>query len=708
LELGLGSKQLKERAKMLRLLKRLFGKDVAPTRNLSDAGNGTQGIIQTSIDTGNSSEYFATLSKLQEAISKRNCDDAARLARKNVRQIPNFVRSTQQEYGSFDISSIPALEEGGTMLALAGDDNGLKEMRQIVSSIPELAPWISFVNRHEEDTRLFASILKAVDKNPGCLQTDLKKIVEIEDGRRIANLTWWLEKAGRLNRAKKGQSYVLMISNATPAAAPLPKRQVKSHRTDKNPMQCSEVDLRSLPYLPLPKAPLRWEETKGGQTLKPIEAESELFELHDSSGWKLLSVEKLKNNERPDPAFRRIHPIDTGLIMVNDHGSGSAPAAAVRFGREGNRVVDAPLYHDIYRIGVNALGRGLIAMSRECVVHAYDDALKCILETSLCDSPEVHALQQRLGISDAQLKNHLRCVTMAYDNSRYLSTGVDEAWCVNMDGRSLWGVKLPVKDGWSRVTEPSNNFGTNSDISRALEVMNLTLPFTAEDVKQSYRKLAKQWHPDLNPEKPNAEEQMKAVNSAAGLLTGIDTRAIPRYAGATFMKEYNQKDFFVGNKKFTITMGMQVSEVQAADWIYAASFSGRTQDVFLSGYSGKIVQVNGEGQPMRAYDIGAVPRQIIDTGDYLYLLTDTRLYTLRGDSLVALMDTSESGELIVAQTGFGLFQRNCFQWFSQDGTHIGTIAAKNPIRWIYYTPQGMVVETRQHRAIVGGVTSWWK
>ena len=297
---------------------------------------------------------------------------------------------------------------------------------------------------------------------------------------------------------------------------------------------------------------------------------------------------------------------------------------------------------------------------------------------------------------------------MAYDNSRYLVTGVGEAWCVDMKGRGLWALKLPMKEGWSRVTEPSNTFGTSTDIMCALEAMNLTLPYTVEDLKQRYRKLAKQWHPDLNQGKPNAEEQMKAVNSAAELLTGIDPRALPRYANAKFMKEFSQQEFTAGNTEFTITIGMQGDERVAADWIYAASFSGRTHDVFLAGYSGKIVQVNGEGQPVRAYDIGAVPCQIIETGDYLYLLTYTRLYTLRGDSLVALMDTPESGELLVAQTGFGFLQRKRFQWFREDGTHLGTIATKNPIRRIYYTPQGMVVETRQRRAIISGVTSWWE
>jgi hypothetical protein len=699
---------------MLRLLKRLFGiNDEAPTPQLSDARNESRSIIRTSINTGSfSSEYFATLGKLQEAISKRDYEHAARFARENMHQISAFVRSTQREYGSFDISSIPALQQGGTMLALSGDDKGLKEMREIVSSIPELESWSSSVDRHEEDMRLFAAILKAVAKNSGCMQTDVKKLIGTEDGRRVATLISWLEKAGRLNRTKKGRSFALAITGSAHNTASVPKRQVKSHRTDRDPIRCREIDLQSLPYVPLPRAPLRWEVTRGGHTPKPVEVASEWFEIRDANGWELLSVEKIPLEERPDPAFRRIYPMDTGLIMVDDLGnsekSGLAPAAAVRFGREGNRVVDAPLHHDIYRIGVNALGRGLIAMSRDCVAHAYDDALNRILETSLRDSPEVRILQQRLEIGAAELKNHLRCIAIAYDTSRYLFTGVDKAWCVDMEGRGLWGVKLPMKEGWSRVTEPSSTFGTSAEVMHALEVMNLTLPFTVEDLKQRYRKLAKQWHPDLNQGRPNAEEQMKALTGAVELLTGIDPRAIPRYASAKFMKEFSQQEFTAGNTKFTITMGMRVGEVQAADWIYAANFSGRTHDVFLAGYSGKIIQVNGEGRPVRAYDIGAVPRQIIDTGDYLYLLTDTRLYTLRGDSLVALIDTSESGELLVAQTGFGLLQRKCFQWFCEDGTHLGTIATKNPIRRIYYTPQGMVVETRQRRAIIGGVTTWWE
>ena len=73
-------------------------------------------------------------------------------------------------------------------------------------------------------------------------------------------------------------------------------------------------------------------------------------------------------------------------------------------------------------------------------------------------------------------------------------------------------------------------------------------------------------------------------------------------------------------------MGVGVGELQAADWIYAAAFGGPGSGAYLAGYSGRVVEVDSAGVAVRAYDIGAVPRRIVDTGDYLYILTDTRLY----------------------------------------------------------------------------------
>ena len=153
---------------------------------------------------------------------------------------------------------------------------------------------------------------------------------------------------------------------------------------------------------------------------------------------------------------------------------------------------------------------------------------------------------------------------------------------------------------------------------------------------------------------------------------------------------------------------MQVSEINASDWIYAVGFAANSDAVYLAGYSGRVVLVDENGVGKRAYDMGSVPRRIVDTGDYLYLLTDTRLYVLHEDALHALVDTLDGGDMVVAQTGFGLLEKKRIRWFLEDGRYLGAVLSRDPIRRVYATDEEMVVETRQRRALVEGVPTWWE
>jgi hypothetical protein len=68
----------------------------------------------------------------------------------------------------------------------------------------------------------------------------------------------------------------------------------------------------------------------------------------------------------------------------------------------------------------------------------------------------------------------------------------------------------------------------------------------------------------------------------------------------------------------------------------------------------------------------------------------------------------ESGELLVAQTGFGLLEPKRFRWYREDAVHLGTVVTRDPIRRVYYSYPGMIVETRTSRAVIGGVDTWWE
>ena len=57
------------------------------------------------------------------------------------------------------------------------------------------------------------------------------------------------------------------------------------------------------------------------------------------------------------------------------------------------------------------------------------------------------------------------------------------------------------------------------------QVLGVNPDAGADDIRKAYRKLAKQFHPDLNPGKPEAEARFKSISAAYDLLSDPDKRA---------------------------------------------------------------------------------------------------------------------------------------------------------------------------------------
>ena len=56
------------------------------------------------------------------------------------------------------------------------------------------------------------------------------------------------------------------------------------------------------------------------------------------------------------------------------------------------------------------------------------------------------------------------------------------------------------------------------------EVLGVGEAATAEEIKKVYRRLAKQYHPDANPEDPKAAERFKDVGEAYSVLSDAEKR----------------------------------------------------------------------------------------------------------------------------------------------------------------------------------------
>ena len=63
------------------------------------------------------------------------------------------------------------------------------------------------------------------------------------------------------------------------------------------------------------------------------------------------------------------------------------------------------------------------------------------------------------------------------------------------------------------------------------DILKVKPTASMEEIKQSYRSLAKKLHPDLNKDNPKAEEQLKKVNEAYGVLKDFAKRAEYDYMG---------------------------------------------------------------------------------------------------------------------------------------------------------------------------------
>ena len=394
----------------------------------------------------------------------------------------------------------------------------------------------------------------------------------------------------------------------------------------------------------------------------PVDAASPssqpLFTVSGGHGWVISGERKLQGDERPNPAFHVAAMDGSGTWLLDRSGSsvGQRGVKSVlrRLDRVGCFVGEKTLNHDAYRIGTGSTGSHIAIMDSGGILHIYDAGLKVVTESNLQDDPRVVDHFRTIDTNYwGEFKSQVRAVDVAPEGDRYLFTLADEAWCCTVSGRTLWGMAMPIKEGWKRVVGRTERFGVGREVEEALRLFGLSLPVSPAEIKRKYRALALAHHPDRNPGNPSAEEKMKTLIRAFEVLTGVDPNTL----------EFEESDLTY----FSRTGPDQVVELEGfrleitwtgdtpQDWVYAASFAATDGCAYVATYSGKVILLSREGQPLIVYDIGTCPTEIVAVGRFTYFLTPTRLYVVEEKTkLSAFLDVFQQGQLLMSQPGFGL------------------------------------------------------
>ncbi|MFQ6062919.1 MAG: hypothetical protein ACE5J9_07065 [Methanosarcinales archaeon] len=151
--------------------------------------------------------YFALLGKIKECKRKKDFNTMLMHCQMSISLLEPLIEQTKREFGSFDIKSIPAIEFGSTFWAIYGIEGQLLNLKEVVDYFPELKPWREIVERAFTMKDLASRIYKYVKDNEGCLQKELKKALEFEDGRLISNVVYYMELTGKIERRKTGNTY---------------------------------------------------------------------------------------------------------------------------------------------------------------------------------------------------------------------------------------------------------------------------------------------------------------------------------------------------------------------------------------------------------------------------------------------------------------------------------------------------------------------
>lgn len=687
------------------------------------------------------------LVRLDRALLERDYAAAARQVRECLATLPRRFRERIGIHPLLPTTRLIELEQGGTAMALVGDEDGLNEMRRVVESVPGLERWIPKVAKHQLACDIVPKIEELIRSHPICMQRDMKHLLGVADGHLVNHLLQYLEKDGRLVRVRSGRTWRLLPPDSREIPEPEPPKprpKVPSHRTDRTaPLR--PVDLSSFPRIALPQALAKWELVDKDRLPEVGDAPLTAFEVRDAD-WRSPSVERLPPALRPDPAIRRFFPSNSGVLMTTEKRRwtdfGDDEARALHYDHDGRTTARRTLPHGIFRAYCPPFGSAVIGISQDGVLHALDEDLRTILETPIPQAPEVTAWKKTLPEEMRGATGFTDRIAISADAGRYLFALNDRVHCVDRSGSALWSRRFPDAR-WFPAADyygagrhqpdlgpppraPSRPPGASQRISLSEDRRTICAWHPPDDwsVDRNLAELEMQrarWllTEEFRMPEALADDYVRATRSTSENLAG-DESGTPPPSEDTWRPRFIRE---LSRRQEASPYGIcEIREVEATDsppitFVHEVAFSSSGGTVFVATSEGAVWALDEAGSAVRAYIglggplgppcvTGRRTRRIVHIDDYLYLMTEAQLFVLARNELQVVLDVLPREEMYHTPNGFGLLSERRIRWYGRDGTYLGAILAKHPIRRLYRAGTDTVVETRTERAVFSDIPVW--
>jgi hypothetical protein len=156
--------------------------------------------------------YYSLLTKIQEERRNRDFKKMSMYSQMSLGLIEPLILQTQIEYGSFDLGSIPALEEPLPYYAIHGNVGQIRNIEEMIAFFQELSGWQEMVRNAKEMARMSVLLMTAIEGTPGVLQKDIKKLVGVDDGKKVANVLHYMELYNKIHKEKSGNTNKLFAT----------------------------------------------------------------------------------------------------------------------------------------------------------------------------------------------------------------------------------------------------------------------------------------------------------------------------------------------------------------------------------------------------------------------------------------------------------------------------------------------------------------